>query len=162
MEIFKHIKLLLKTQTDLAESSNFYSLPFPKNTNVEQLVIGSPAHIGNFRGAIDFQVKVGTPIVAPLDGVIVAAVDKHEKYGTTKEFANFLNEIVIEHDKDEFSQVAHLAKGSALVKPGDKVTRGQTIAATGLSGWMTAPHLHFFVFTYDNDKMKGLKVKFRT
>ena len=161
-EILKRIAVLLKTQKGLAESSNFHSLPFPENTNVEHIVVDSPAHTGNYRGAIDFQVIVGTPIKASLEGTVVAVVDNHEKYGPTNEYANFLNEIIIKHDNSEFSQIAHLAKDGALVKPGDKVTQCQTIAQTGLSGWMTKPHLHFFVFTYDNGKIKGLRVKFRT
>lgn len=161
MGILRRTATVVKTQEDLAESNNFYNLPLPENTNVGHIVINNPAHTGNFRGAIDFQVPVGTPIIAAQDGVVVAVVNNYDKYGLTEEFAHFLNEIVIEHNNSEFSQVAHLAKDSALVKPGDKVTRGQTIAQTGLSGWMTEPHLHFFVFTYDNGEIKGLRVKFR-
>ncbi|OGM22378.1 hypothetical protein A2961_00750 [Candidatus Woesebacteria bacterium RIFCSPLOWO2_01_FULL_39_21] len=160
-EILKSIAVLLKKQKDLAESSNFYSLPFPENTNVGHIVIDSPAHTGNLRGAIDFQVEVGTTIRVPLKGTVVAVADKYDQHGQTEKFANFLNEIVVKHDESEFSQVAHLAKGSALVKPGDEVIQGQTLARTGLSGWMTTPHLHFFVFTYVNGEIKGLKVKFR-
>jgi murein DD-endopeptidase MepM/ murein hydrolase activator NlpD len=38
---------------------------------------------------------------------------------------------------------AHLIKASLLVKPGDKVTKGQPIAKLGNTGNANASHLHF-------------------
>ena len=55
------------------------------------------------------------------------------------------NQIVIDHGNGEFSFYAHLKPGSLLVKPGDRVQRGQRIAAVGGSGNSTEPHLHFHV-----------------
>jgi murein DD-endopeptidase MepM/ murein hydrolase activator NlpD len=53
------------------------------------------------------------------------------------------NHVVLDHGNGEFSIYAHLKPDSVLVKSGDSVTAGQTIAAAGSSGNSTEPHLHF-------------------
>lgn len=55
------------------------------------------------------------------------------------------NGIVIEHPEQWETQYCHLAAGSVLVKPGDKVEPGQPIGRVGLSGLTEYPHLHFTV-----------------
>lgn len=148
----------------MEKSKNIYRLPLPKHTIIKNVVKNSPAHIGPFKGAIDFQVDLGTPVLAPLDGEVLGVVDIYEKFGPTREFADFLNFITIKHTNGEYSQLAHLAKNSALVKVGDKVKEGQKIAHTGNSGWMTAPHLHMIVFKPVSNKagFKGLEIRFKT
>ena len=54
------------------------------------------------------------------------------------------NHVVIDHGNGECSAMAHLKQGSVRVKVGDRVRRGQPIAAMGLSGdsdWL--PHVHY-------------------
>ncbi|OGH02639.1 MAG: hypothetical protein A2798_03300 [Candidatus Levybacteria bacterium RIFCSPHIGHO2_01_FULL_37_17] len=147
----------------LEKSINHYEMPFPRDTQVTNIEKDGPAHIGPFRGAIDYIMALGTSVVAPLDGVISDVYDRHEKYGPTDEFVNDANYITIAHANGEFSQVVHLAKDSSKVKKGDKVKAGQKIAITGNSGWMTEPHLHFFVFTLDNirEGFIGLEPQFK-
>lgn len=55
------------------------------------------------------------------------------------------NQVVIDHGNNEFSFYGHLRTGSARVRVGDTVARGQEIAAVGSSGNSTEPHLHFHV-----------------
>lgn len=126
----------------MKKSKNIYRYPFPEKTEVRDVIRKSPAHTGPFRGALDFLVDLGTSVLAPLKGEIVDVVDAHEKYGLSPEFRDYLNYITIKHASGEYSQLAHLAKDSSLVKVGDKVKEGQKIAFTGNSGWMTEPHLH--------------------
>ncbi len=53
------------------------------------------------------------------------------------------NHIVIQFDdSDVYVGVAHLLQGSVLVKTGDRVTVGQTLAHVGNSGNASEPHLH--------------------
>ncbi|MEV7415452.1 M23 family metallopeptidase [Streptomyces sp. NPDC089919] len=53
------------------------------------------------------------------------------------------NHIVQDLGGGVWAMYAHLIKGSLLVKPGDKVTKGQKIADLGNTGNSNAPHLHF-------------------
>lgn len=53
------------------------------------------------------------------------------------------NHVVIKHDKNEYSFLAHLKQDSIRVKENDKVKRGQKIALCGNSGNTSEPHLHF-------------------
>jgi len=55
------------------------------------------------------------------------------------------NGVVILHDEGWETQYCHLAQGSVLVKPGDRVTAGRPIGRVGLSGKTQFPHLHFTV-----------------
>ena len=66
--------------------------------------------------------------------------DKLLSKGTPGVAGNF---VVIRHDGGEYSQYMHLAESSILVKPGDKVRRGQKVGRLGHSGNSTEPHLHF-------------------
>lgn len=146
----------------MEKSKNKYQKPFSKKTVLRGSSYDSPAHVGPFKGAIDFLVDLGTPTLAPLEGKVVEAVDSNERYGPTQEFADDVNYITIKHRNDEFSQVLHLAKGSSRVKVGDRVKTGQEIAMSGNSGWMTAPHLHMFVFkNLPGGAFKGLEIRFK-
>lgn len=146
----------------MEKSKNKYQKPFLKKTVVLGSSHDSPAHVGPFKGAIDFLVDLGTPTLAPLGGKVVEVVDWNERYGPTEEFVNDVNYITIKHRNNEFSQILHLAKGSSKVKVGDTVRTGQEIAMSGNSGWMTAPHLHMFVFkNLPGGAFKGLEIQFR-
>lgn len=80
---------------------------------------------------IDVASPVGTPIVAPGDGVVIFT-------GRKSGFGNF---IMIAHGYGIISRYGHIAQ--SLVSPGQKVTRGQQIATVGMTGRTTGPHLHY-------------------
>ena len=83
--------------------------------------------------AIDIANKIGTPIYAADAGVIEVA-----GWGT-----GYGNQIVINHGGGKKTRYAHLSK--FYVKKGQKVSKGETIAAMGSTGWSTGPHVHFEV-----------------
>lgn len=93
----------------------------------------------------------GKPVIAVSDGLIVGTVDKFpdQESGASKEPERYAypggNYIVEDIGGGNFAFYAHLHPGSISVKTGDKVKRGQTIAALGNSGNTTGPHLHFHV-----------------
>ena len=80
---------------------------------------------------IDISTPVGTPVVAPADGVISAS-------GIDLAFGKML---VISHGFGITSRYAHL--NNTLVKVGQKVNRGEKIAEVGMTGKTTGPHLHY-------------------
>ncbi|MEV6683234.1 M23 family metallopeptidase [Streptomyces erythrochromogenes] len=53
------------------------------------------------------------------------------------------NHIIQDLGDGTWAMYAHLVKGSLLVKPGDKVKKGQKIADLGNTGNSSGPHLHF-------------------
>ncbi|MDT5219887.1 MAG: hypothetical protein QOF15_1992, partial [Mycobacterium sp.] len=53
------------------------------------------------------------------------------------------NHIILDIGDGVYAMYAHFIQGSLLVKPGDKVKKGQQIAKLGNTGNSNAPHLHF-------------------
>ncbi|MGB7575529.1 MAG: M23 family metallopeptidase, partial [Thermodesulfobacteriota bacterium] len=82
---------------------------------------------------LDIANRIGTPVIAPADG-IVSDTGKDSTYG---------NVIVISHGFGINSRFIHLSK--ILVRPGQKVKRGDKIAEVGTTGKSTGPHLHYEV-----------------
>ncbi len=82
---------------------------------------------------IDIAAPMGTPIVAPAGGVVVA-VNTMPGYGKT---------VTIDHGYGLVTRYAHCSR--ILVRVGQRVRRNQEIALVGNSGISTAPHLHYEV-----------------
>ncbi|BBI91323.1 putative peptidase [Serratia symbiotica str. Tucson] len=80
---------------------------------------------------VDFAMPIGTPVVAVGDGEVLIA--KHS--GSAGYY------VAIRHGRQYTTRYMHLKK--LLVKPGQKVKRGERIALSGNSGRSTGPHLHF-------------------
>ena len=87
---------------------------------------------GNHTG-MDYNVPIGTPVKAALDGV-VSQVDINADYGTS---------IMIDHPNGMQTIYAHLSGKDVTV--GDQVSKGQKIGKSGKSGNASGPHLHFEV-----------------
>ena len=83
----------------------------------------------------------GKPIVAA-DGGRVYAVNSTSTWGTGI-FAGYGYAVIIDHGNGVKTLYAHCSK--IAVKAGQKVTKGQTIAYIGSTGYSTGAHLHFEV-----------------
>ena len=150
----------------IEKTKNIYNLPLLPETPIKNVLFDWPSHSGDFKGAVDLAVDLGTVVTAPLDGLIIEIVDRFDISGPTEKFVNYLNYITIAHANGEYSQLAHIAKGSVTVQKGQYVSKGQKLAVTGLNGWMEEPfleHVHMFVFKLlPKGGFKGLKIRFRT
>ena len=83
---------------------------------------------------MDIASAIGTPILAPADGVVIFS-------GRKENFGNF---IMIAHGYGIVTRYGHNAHN--LVQPGQKVKRGDQIGTVGTSGRTTGPHLHYEVW----------------
>jgi LysM repeat protein len=82
---------------------------------------------------LDIANHVGTPLYAADDGTV-------EFSGWSNGYGN---NIVVNHGGGKKTRYAHASK--LFVKVGDRVDRGEQIAAMGSTGWSTGPHIHFEV-----------------
>jgi murein DD-endopeptidase MepM/ murein hydrolase activator NlpD len=89
---------------------------------------------GEFHYAIDIANLKGTPVRATADGRVVLA-GWQGTYGRN---------VMIDHGYGFSTRYAH--NSTIIVKPGEKVIRGQIIALSGDTGIVTAPHLHYEVW----------------
>ena len=89
---------------------------------------------GHRNDGIDISVPEGTPVKAAENGVVIYSGNGLKEYGNT---------VLIRHD-DGLVTVYGYAK-DLKVKRGDKVTRGEVIANSGMSGEAERPKLHFEV-----------------
>lgn len=85
---------------------------------------------------------LGVDVYAAAEGVVTQAVDGFDDRCVTGECTG-TNGIVLLHADGTATEYLHLRKGSLLVTPGLRVTRGQKIAEVGSSGPSTDTHLHF-------------------
>jgi murein DD-endopeptidase MepM/ murein hydrolase activator NlpD len=86
-----------------------------------------------FHTGIDFRSKPGDNIYATADGMIDKAF-YNGSYG---------NYVLIDHENGYETAFCHMKK--FLVRPGQKIHRGQLIGFVGNSGRSTGPHLHYEV-----------------
>jgi murein DD-endopeptidase MepM/ murein hydrolase activator NlpD len=89
---------------------------------------------GLHNDGINIQAPRGTPIKAAENGVVRYAGNEIRGFG---------NLLLIEHAGGFITAYAHA--DSLLVKRGDTVHRGQTIARVGATGSVNDPQLHFEV-----------------
>lgn len=78
----------------------------------------------------DFGVPIGTPVVAPEDGVVFQAGP-----------AGDAGIMVSINSSDAQHKLMHLSQ--IKVRPGEKVKKGQVVGLSGNTGLSTGPHLHW-------------------
>ncbi len=87
-----------------------------------------------FHKGVDIVAASGTPVRATADGLITAA-GRMSGYGAM---------IQVVHGFGMSTRYAHLSR--VMVKPGQRVKRGDVIGLVGSTGRSTGPHLHYEVF----------------
>lgn len=89
----------------------------------------------------DVKMHKGTDIPMPIGSDVRTAGSG--KVVSVGEVSGYGLQVVVDHGDGVTTRYAHLS--ASAVKPGDTVSRGQVIAASGNSGRSTGPHLHFEV-----------------
>jgi len=100
-----------------------------------QVITAFGAQDGSVRNdGIDISVPEGSEIKAAENGVVIYAGSGLKEYGNT---------VLVRHDSGLVTVYGHASE--LKVNRGDNVTRGQVIAASGMTGTATQPKVHFEV-----------------
>ncbi|CRK59911.1 putative peptidase [Alloactinosynnema sp. L-07] len=108
------------------------------------LTSGFGARWGTTHYGIDLANRIGTPIVATADGVVVEA-------GTASGFGLWVR---VQHSDGTVTVYGHV--NDYVVREGQKVKAGQLIAHMGNRGQSTGPHLHFEVWDSQGRKLNPI------
>jgi murein DD-endopeptidase MepM/ murein hydrolase activator NlpD len=87
---------------------------------------------------VDVAAPVGTPVVAPADGIVRMAVDDHYYTGGT---------IILDHGHGLSSAFLHM--DTVTVSEGQRLVRGERMGTIGATGRATGPHLDWRMNWFD-------------
>jgi murein DD-endopeptidase MepM/ murein hydrolase activator NlpD len=147
------------------DDAYLYRLPYADDASfpIIQAYGAKLSHHGPEQFTLDFGMPVGTPVHAARDGVVVLLEDSYDVGCSSQECGRFANFVVVLHPDGTTGEYFHLAQGSARVRLGEHVSRGQLLALSGNTGYSTAPHLHFGVYRAARDHgTESLGVRFLT
>jgi murein DD-endopeptidase MepM/ murein hydrolase activator NlpD len=125
------------------EKKSDMSSKAPQSTGIEKyrwpvngaVIAGYGANVNGSRNdGIDISVPEGTPIKAAENGVVIYAGNGLKQLGNT---------VLVRHDDGKVTVYGHA--GAINVSRGQKITRGQTLASSGMSGDAQRPQVHFEV-----------------
>lgn len=123
---------------------------------------------GGFHPGRDFAASIGTPIYAPIGGVIVYA---NNPIPTTNGFlgnwvgypaggGNTIHMIGSVNGTTYAISFFHMAQENFLASPGMAVSQGQQLGAVGHTGNSTGPHCHVEVFNLGNMSIEKAVAQF--
>lgn len=141
-----------------------YDLPYKKGESYKVLqgYDGDFSHQNKY--ALDFDMPIGTPILAIRDGVVIKVVQEFNRGCASKKCAKYNNYVLIFHEDDTMASYSHLKQNGVKVKVGDLVKKGEVIGFSGNTGYSTAPHLHLECTFYNEfrKEKETIKTLFRT
>lgn len=126
VDYFSVREVMLKSTPSIAPARGLLTSGF--GSREDPFTGGHSMHSG-----LDVATREGAEVIAPARGVVIYAGEK----------AAYGNCIMIDHGRDITTLYGHLQ--TMLVKPGEKVERGQHIGKVGNTGRSTGPHLHYEV-----------------
>ncbi|HEV7626463.1 MAG TPA: transglycosylase family protein, partial [Streptomyces sp.] len=120
------------TKSSGSDSSGDFAAPVGGGTSTPYGASGGSWSSGKHTG-VDFSAASGTSVKAVTSGTVVQA-----GWG-----GSYGNQVVLKHTDGKYSQYGHLSTIS--VRPGQQISVGDQIGASGATGNATGPHLHFEV-----------------
>ena len=138
-----------------------YNLPYQKGSQftIEQGYNGRFSHQNE--NALDFNMPIGTDILAAREGMVVDVVDSFMGACLDVVCKKKANYVLITHSDGTFANYAHIQYHGAKVAVGDVVNKGDLIAVSGNTGYTKGPHLHFVVFIPHINGRETLATKFK-
>lgn len=129
------------------DDSVLYLFPFEHGTKhrVGQGYHGSFTHFGQNEYALDFDMDIGTPVLAARSGVVVEVKEDSNVGGPSASYSQAANYVLVYHEDGTFGNYVHLRKDGAAVSVGDVVRAGDVVGYSGNTGQSSGPHLHFDV-----------------
>jgi murein DD-endopeptidase MepM/ murein hydrolase activator NlpD len=140
---------------ETAHEDQIRTTPSVSPIGLEESVLTSPfgtrrspftKQIGQHAG-LDLAAKVGTPIYAPADGVVVFAGRYPVKQSVG--WWRYGNLVALRHGERFITLYGHCEQ--IIVRQGQKVKQGEMLATVGNTGWSTSPHLHYEVRRLEED-----------
>ena len=142
------------------DTSNVYQLPYELGTQHTMIQGYYSRHTHRYKAAVDFKMKIGTPICAVADGIIMRIKDDSNLGGFNKKYKPDANYIIIQHDDSTRSSYRHLMFHGVMVAEGDTVRRGMIIGKSGNTGYTFTPHLHFMISKYKDGQWMSTPCRF--
>lgn len=166
-EILNSIPYINTQVFDALQGNTYFTHPMGGSYYVSAGTWAYPT--GSLHLGIDYACSVGTPIVAPANGIILYAGNG---YSTTGGYlgnwigwpaggGNTISLVGVVNGITYMFSFFHLANSPWFVAAGQSVTAGQQIAASGHSGNSTGPHLHFEVINMGTMTVEQVYNQFR-
>lgn len=141
----------------IAESAGGLARPISTGFYVSASVWNYPE--GSKHLGIDLAASVGTSIVAPANGIVVATNGSCPTYGSLSSscgggYGNYILMIVRDESSAYGALYGHMQSGGVLVSVGQQISKGQQIGKVGSSGSSTGPHVHAELFYLGNKSVQ--------
>jgi len=121
------------------------------------------SHRGTEFYTVDFRMGIGTPVFSAREGIVIEVESSHIEACWSEGCGALANRVIVRHADGSYAKYFHLAQGSVVVRPGQRVGRGQLLARSGNTGLTTTPHLHFGVYVeIAGGEMQSIPVRFDT
>lgn len=147
------------------DSSFRYSFPFPE-APPRRLAFGvgaGPSHTGRQRFAFDFEMPIGSQVLAARGGTVVAVEQSYYGRSGATGREDETNFVTLHHSDGSFADYLHLLESSVFVRLGQTLHAGELIGLSGASGKVNFPHLHFQVSVADSSSLgrRTVEIRFR-
>ena len=151
---------------EVKASTFAYQLPYREETHeVIQADFGNFSHQegSGDEHAIDWDMPVGTPVLAARAGTVVGLRTDSDVGGNDVKFKHAYNYVIVRHEDGTFGEYGHLMTGGVAVKLGQQLKAQERLGLSGSTGFSSRPHLHFSVFqTIDGESRRTIPIQFKT